>query len=530
MSVGWERPFPVPTDDDARVAALHALGLLGTAPEGRFDRIARSARTALQTEIALVSLVDRHAQEFKACFGIEAHGTARSESFCAYTIMGDDLFEVPDTCADPIFRDYALVTGPPHVRSYAGVALHGPGGHRVGTLCVLDTRPRRLDDRQRELLHDLAEWASTELGLADLRTAAGELEAVRSRLDKVLRSVAEGICVVDGEGLVRMANPAAEQLTEWSTEELAGRPLVATLMGQLADGQPRVDDPVKATLTDGATRTGIETSVWTRTGRQVPVACSVAAMVEGGAVTGAVVTIDDITRRQELDRRKDEFVSSVSHELRTPLTSIRGSLRLVEAGVLGELPAEAAEAVAIASRNAERLVDLVNDILDLERMRTGRVELVRSDTDVAGLVTAAAAALGPVAEAGGIRVQVSCPPIRAWVDPGRMHQVLVNLLSNAIKYSPEGSTVTVTGEVAGDWARLTVRDQGRGIPADRLERIFERFEQVEAADSRGGRGTGLGLAITRHVVDAHGGRIWADSRPGEGSAFTVVVPVEPSQP
>jgi signal transduction histidine kinase len=228
---------------------------------------------------------------------------------------------------------------------------------------------------------------------------------------------------------------------------------------------------------------------------------------------------------RESERLKDEFLSVVGHELRTPLTSIRGSLGLLEGGVLGELPQDAANMVAVAVINTERLVRLINDILDIERMAAGRLSLDPAWVEARELVNQSIQVVQAMAGAAGVTLHSDVQPLALFADADRIIQTLVNLFGNAIKFSPAGSVVTVTVTRDNDHALFSVRDTGRGIPADRLESIFERFRQVDASDSREKGGTGLGLPIARGIVEQHGGRIWAESPPGEGSTLRFTLPL-----
>jgi PAS domain S-box-containing protein len=239
---------------------------------------------------------------------------------------------------------------------------------------------------------------------------------------------------------------------------------------------------------------------------------------------GHVGTITDITESRAIEKMKNEFISIVSHELRTPLASIRGSLGLLAAGVLKHQPETAKQMLEIASSDTERLVRLVNDILDLERLESSQVILVKQWCDAAVLMRKSAEAVLSVAAENNINLSILPETAKIWADPDRIVQLLVNLLSNAIKFSAAESTVTVRVEDLGDRVLFEVKDRGRGIPADKLETIFGRFQQVDASDSRQKGGTGLGLAICRSIVQQHGGRIWAESVVSEGSSFYFTVP------
>lgn len=232
----------------------------------------------------------------------------------------------------------------------------------------------------------------------------------------------------------------------------------------------------------------------------------------------------DISERRAVERMKDEFISTVSHELRTPLTSIRGALGLLSSGRLGTLPEKGQRLLDIASTNTDRLVRLINDILDIERIESGKVTLDRVRCDGAELARNAVDVVRSLADREKISIVLDGPPIPLVADPDRIVQTLTNLLGNAVKFSPTGSTITVSVKPERDNVVFSVADQGRGIPSDKLDTIFERFQQVDASDSREKGGSGLGLAICRTIVRQHGGEIRVESEVGRGSTFKVIIP------
>lgn len=254
-----------------------------------------------------------------------------------------------------------------------------------------------------------------------------------------------------------------------------------------------------------------------------------------GEFRGYIGTCTDISDRREIERLKDEFVSVVSHELRTPLTSILGALDLLASGTLASQPEQSQHMLTVAARNADRLVRLINDILDIERIESGKVKMAKQVCDAAELMETAIETTRALA--AGADIELSVTPLHAhlWADSDRIIQVLTNLLGNAIKFSPPGATVYLEAELLtapglGSQVRLRVRDRGRGIPTDKLESIFGRFQQVDASDARQKGGTGLGLAICRTILQQHDGRIWAESALGAGSTFTFELPALPAVP
>ena len=278
-------------------------------------------------------------------------------------------------------------------------------------------------------------------------------------------------------------------------------------------------------LADGSVHRCDHDVYWRKDGSCFPVNYTSTPLVDGDAITGAVVVFRDITTRREVERIKDEFISVVSHELRTPLTSIRASLGLLESGALGALPEEGRRMVEIAVRNSDRLDYLINDILDLERIESGTMNLQHESCDGATLIACAVESMLPMATASAVTLTVGAGSAALEADAERVIQTLTNLIGNAVKFSPRDSTVHICCQRRYDEVLFTVSDRGCGIPVDKLDTIFERFEQVDSSHSRGKGGTGLGLAICRSIVGQHGGRIWAFSTPGEGSMVSFVIPV-----
>jgi signal transduction histidine kinase len=238
-----------------------------------------------------------------------------------------------------------------------------------------------------------------------------------------------------------------------------------------------------------------------------------------------------IEERRRAEQARNELIGVVSHELRTPLTSIRGSLGLIEGGALGAVPAPMQPLLGIARSNTERLVRLVNDILDLERMDAGKLDLSLEPLDPADLMGAAVAGIRGMADEREVRIEIVAEadggPPRLWGDRDRLIQVLTNLLSNAIKVSPRGGRVEARIAPAdGRRMRLAVRDHGPGIREQDLGRLFARFQQLESPERKGG--SGLGLAISKGIVEEHGGRMGVETRFGEGSTFWFEVPPAPA--
>ena len=240
--------------------------------------------------------------------------------------------------------------------------------------------------------------------------------------------------------------------------------------------------------------------------------------------------VQDITEQRLLERMKDEFISMVSHELRTPLTSIRAPLMLLANGTVSSETPRGREMVDIAARSAERMVRLVNDILDMQRLATGQLRIRPAACDAADLIRQAIDTMQPLADEAGVKLQARAEPLALVVDGTRIVQVLTNLIDNAVSFSPPGGVVRVEVERQGGEAAFCVSDEGPGVPPQQRELIFERFKQADASMSRSKEGTGLGLAICRALVEQHGGRIWIADRPGPGATFCFSLPLGAAEP
>ncbi|MFN6165839.1 MAG: ATP-binding protein [Pseudanabaena sp.] len=243
-------------------------------------------------------------------------------------------------------------------------------------------------------------------------------------------------------------------------------------------------------------------------------------------VKGFFSLTTDISERKAIERMKDEFIAVVSHELRTPLTSMHSALKILSTGRLGKLSKDGQQILKIADDNTERLVRLVNNVLDLQRIESGDVKMEKQICNVSTLMIQATEAMQPMAQHHGVVLIVEPVDIEIFVDSDYIVQALTNLISNAIKFSSVNGKVWLTAEKKlNNEVLFSVCDEGQGIPSDKLENIFERFQQVDSSDSRRKGGTGLGLTICRKIVEQHEGKIWAESILGQGSTFSFTLPL-----
>ncbi len=357
----------------------------------------------------------------------------------------------------------------------------------------------------------------------------------------VMDSVNYAIIGADAEGRVTVFNRAAQQLTGHDPKAVMGRDAPSTFLEprQLADTAARVSaelgrevPPTIELFHLMLAESGIHAGEWTflRTdGSTVPVFLSISMLRSGDEITGFVGIAYDIAERKKLENMQREFVSTVSHELRTPLTSISGSLSLVQAGVAGEISDKARNLVDIAHQNSQRLLMLVNDLLDIERLQADHMTFHFRDYRLDGLISASAAANAAYAAARQVRIEIAETAggnVTVRADQDRFLQVMANLLSNAAKFSPDGGAVQIRARTdGGGMAEVSVIDHGPGVPARHRERVFDRFWQADSSDTRAKQGSGLGLSIAKGIVEHHGGEVRISETPGGGATFTFTLPL-----
>ncbi|WP_338844964.1 ATP-binding protein [Massilia sp. W12] len=533
-----------PPDEEDRLHDLCGLAVLDTPSEERFDRITRTACRMFGVPTALISLVDANRQWFKSRQGLTAQETPRNISFCGHAILDKHAFVVTDAAADNRFADNPLVTGDLHLRFYAGYPLRGPRGFHIGTLCLIDYQARPFSPADEAALADLAAWAENELSNQALADALEQFRISELRLSETSRlhqAILNGcnfsIISTDTNGAIVTFNQGAQKMLGYSSTEMMGQS--PAILHDAAEMQARAAQLSQET--GGEIRPGFDVFValarkgvvdereWIyrrKDGSTLPVQLSVTALFDGPTVTGYLGIAYDLTERKRIESLKNEFISTVSHELRTPLTSIRGSIGLLAAGAVGEIPTRAKSLLDIAKSNCERLVRLINDILDIEKIESGNMRFCCDVHAINPLLEAAMGGIHAYAQQYGVHVELALPPydVHVNVDPDRLSQVLLNLLSNAIKFSPAGGVVSLRLEALDDMVRISVMDRGDGIPEEFQARIFKKFAQADSSDTRSKGGTGLGLNISKAIVERLRGNIGFQSTVGQGSTFWVELP------
>jgi len=367
--------------------------------------------------------------------------------------------------------------------------------------------------------------ATRRLTRRSLDERQAQIQNDETRLRTTICTVVDALITISDRGIIESVNPATQRIFGHTEEELIGRN-VSMLMPEphrrAHDGYlsryVETNDPRVIGL-------GREVSCVRKTGEEFPADLAVNEMWVNEE-RKFVGLIRDITERKRVEQLKSDFVSVVSHELRTPLTSIRGSLGLLMSPVAGELPETARELLAIAVRNSDRLIRLINDILDLQKIESGEIAVNEEAIDVGSFLEHAVEDNQGIADKFEVTLELKndAPGAMVYADRDRLMQVLTNLISNAVKFSPPGAAVELMLTHAGDDLCFAVTDQGPGIPEEFQSKIFDRFSQADTSATRKQGGTGLGLSIAQSIMELHGGSLRFTTETGEGTTFTFTLP------
>ena len=378
------------------------------------------------------------------------------------------------------------------------------------------------------LLMTLAANAAISINNARLHR---QTEESRIFVTNVVESMNLGVLAVDPNQKVTLINRPSARIFGLEGKRCEGRPYLELFNGKTRE---KVEELFTRTWEE-STVSGLELKLEAPDGKDVPLDCTAVLLRDREAnIIGALAIFRDISESRELaelrrlDCLKTNFVHTVSHELRPPLTSVIAAISLLDEGLVGEVAQKHKKLIAILRRNATRLGELVNDILDLSRLEAGEQGPQCCEVSLQELSVECVSALGEAAREKGVNLVCEPgPDSTARVDAKKIFQVLMNLAGNAIKFTPSGGTVQILCRRDEENVLISVKDNGTGIPAEHHEKIFERFYQVEDTMTRTSQGSGLGLPICRRIAEMHGGRIWVESKQGEGSRFNLLLPIQP---
>lgn len=363
-----------------------------------------------------------------------------------------------------------------------------------------------------------------EKKLADkkLDKAYSELQEAREYLENIISTSADGIVITDPQGTITRVNEAVENMAGYTQEEMKGMH-VSQLSLHVPDEtyyQLRAD-MVDKLFAEGRI-TGLESEWNSKHGELVPIELNAALLKDKeNTVVGGVIGVRDIRERKKLEEMKNDFISSISHELRTPLTSIKGSIDNLLDGIAGKLNDDQREYLAIINGESDRLVRLINDLLDLNKLEAGNIKLFPEEVEYISLIAQVVFNFKELAHEKGLTLEMEAPSTEIYfkADRDKINQVLINLINNAIKFTEHGGIKVVVEDFKNQSVATRIIDTGIGIPQDELDRVFDKFYQLNKPRTGKSRGSGLGLAITKNLVELHGGKIWVKNKEDKGSEF-----------
>jgi PAS domain S-box-containing protein len=472
--------------------------------------------------------------ETRVCYAI-----SENEMQCLPSRMRRELFAAEPRIedGDVTSMDFALrgKTGLRVARDYRKnqtVSVYGPiGGFGLGAVVGIDTAqfygPLREKLQYAVILLILLSGIGVFVQRLQLVPFVARLVKSEERIKTIMANVADGIITINEKGVIESVNAAVFEMFGYSEEQVVGQNVTVLMPERM---RPMHQKGMSHYLSTGEPhvigKRPIEIPAQHADGHEFTVLLTISEMrlIEGRFFVG---NMRDITESNRLEKLKSQFVSTVSHELRTPLTSIRGSLGLVIAGVSGVLPEKAKHLIDIAYKNCERLIVLINDILDIERIESGQLQFTMEWTNLKPLMEQAIELNKPFGEKHNITIEAKSdfPTTRVYVDSSRFLQIMSNLLSNAAKFSHAGEKVEVSAVELGDHIAISVTDYGMGIPEEFRSRIFDKFAQADSSDTKAKGGTGLGLSIAKAMAERMGGSISFISKKNEGTTFVVNLPI-----
>jgi PAS domain S-box-containing protein len=452
--------------------------------------------------------------------GLQAARLALGERIAAWVVENGKATRIDHVADDP--RLDGAADGP--VASLISVPLIADG-RPIGALTATSPDEGAFSEEDLEALAAFAAQAVIAVNNARLYQTAQEQ---RSELEAMLRGIGDAVVATDARLRLTVLNPIAAEIFGVQRGATAGQHLSAVI-----DNAALVDLAQRA-LTGHEPSLVHEITLPQVPGGQPPrfyQALASPVLGERGEVRGVVTVLRDITEQRELDQVKSDFLSVVSHELKTPLHSIKGFVDIILMGKTGPVTDTQRDFLGTVKQQAEALQIMINDLLEFSRLEAGHIRLRIERLLVGQLVQGVVARLAPLADEAGLQLINLVPGDFGLIaaDEARLEQVITNLLSNAIKFTPQGS-VTVQAADLGSQIQVSVSDTGIGIPADQLQRVFSRFHQVDGSATRSYRGAGLGLTICKHIIEYHGGRIWAESVEGQGSIFHFILPKSQPDP
>ena len=524
--------------EQQRLHALRRYRLFNSEAEKSFTGMARLVGEIFKAEIAMISLVDDEEVSFGANIGMDTTIGPRGESLCSLTVLSTDVNVVEDASKDPNVAKNPLVCGEFGLRFYAGAPLITHDGLMIGSVCIVDVQPRKFSEHERKILQGLAVviMEQIELRLKNLAEAEQlmlsneKLTSSEMRFQHILDTMAEGVMIIDQDGNPTYANAMAQQLLGFGRDEVSELAYEdRRWQHQRLDGTPLPLDehPFVIMLRTAKPQIDYEIALQPPNAEKIYVAVNTVPLIDQntGKLIGGIGTFTDVTNRRKVLQQKDEFINVASHELKTPVTSLQAAIQLMDRMKDDPKSEIFAKMVNQANRSLEKLTNLIGDLLNANRISQGQLNLRLSTFSIGELTSNCCQ---HIRTGGKYEIKMEGDmDTEIEADEQQIDQVLVNFVNNAVKYAPESLEITIKAEKIAGELKVSIIDQGPGIPADQLPHLFERYYRADYSGFQFS-GLGLGLYICAEIIKKHGGKIGVDSKMGEGSSFWFILPLKQS--
>ena len=530
------------SNEQQRLAALRRYKIFNTEAEKSFKNIARLVAEIFNVSISMISLVDDEEVSFQSNVGMETSIGPRGESFCSLTVLSPEVHVVENALVDPVVSRNPLVCGEFGLRFYAGAPLVTPDGFIIGTVCIVDTKPRVFSDHEKRILSGMAAvvMEQIELHLITLQNAERQQavnDALSASIEKlasseqhfqnILDTMAEGVGIIDATGKMTYANAMAQRILGLTHSEIKDRTFDDPRWQNLKiDGSalPDEEHPMAIMMRTRQPVFDYEIGVQPPDRERFYISINAAPIIdpETDMLVGGIGTFMDVTNRRRVLQQKDEFINVASHELKTPVTSLKASIQILQRMKDNPNPVIFDKMLSQAGKSLDKLNRLIVDLLDSNRISEGQLQLRKVRFNIGELVRDCCQ---HVRTAGTFDIVLEGDyDTIVEADEQQIDQVLVNFINNAMKYAPDSLEIKVVCERSAAALKVSVVDSGPGIPEKQIPHLFDRYYRADYSGFRFS-GLGLGLYICAEIIKKHGGTIGVDSELGTGSAFWFTLPL-----
>lgn len=530
------------SNEQQRLAALRRYKIFNTEAEKSFKNIARLVAEIFNVSISMISLVDDEEVSFQSNVGMETSIGRRGESFCSLTVLTPEVHVVENALVDPAVSRNPLVCGEFGLRFYAGAPLVTPDGFIIGTVCIVDTKPRVFSDHEKRILSGMAAvvMEQIELHLITLQNAERQQavnDALSASIEKlasseqhfqnILNTMAEGVGIIDASGKMTYANAMAQRILGLTHSEIKDRTFDDPRWQNLKiDGSalPDEEHPMAIMMRTRQPVFDYEIGVQPPDRERFYISINAAPIIdpETDMLVGGIGTFMDVTNRRRVLQQKDEFINVASHELKTPVTSLKASIQILQRMKDNPNPVIFDKMLSQAGKSLDKLNRLIVDLLDSNRISEGQLQLRKMRFNIGELVRDCCQ---HVRTAGTFDIVLEGDyDTIVEADEQQIDQVLVNFINNAMKYAPDSLEIKVVCERSAAALKVSVVDSGPGIPEKQIPHLFDRYYRADYSGFRFS-GLGLGLYICAEIIKKHGGTIGVDSELGTGSAFWFTLPL-----